>query len=141
MVFLVACWFYALHRYRRERSTWFLVPSGLSLGFLGGSKTSGLFFCAILFLLTLFVLRRHVIAFKWFVASFAVSIILFGSVETYVLSDLRYGNPLGPPAFVRMHSNRDGLRGAVANFARYYIGSFSCGIYMGFLQRSLLRQP
>src|SRR5208283_2171784 len=134
--FLVACWFYALHRYQRERSAWFLVPSGLSLGFLGGSKTSGLFFCAILFFLTFFVLRRHINAFKWFVASFAVSIILFGSVETYVLSDLRYGNPFGPPAFVRMHSNRDGLRGAVANFARYYIDSFSCGIYTGFLQRS-----
>lgn len=136
MVFLVASWFYALHRYRDERSTWFLVPSGLSLGFLAGAKTSGLFFCAVFFFLTLFVLRRHLSACKWFVASFAVSIILFGSVETYVLSDLRYGNPFGPPTFVQMHSNRDGLRGAVANFARCYIGSFSCGIYMGFLQRS-----
>jgi len=136
MVFLVACWFYALHRYQRERSVWLLVASGLSLGFLGGSKTSGLFFCAILLFLTLFVLRRHINAFKWFVASFAVSIILFGSVETYALSDIRYGDPFGPPAFVRMHSNRDGIRGAIANFARYYIGSFSCGIYTGFLQQS-----
>jgi hypothetical protein len=136
MVFLVACWFYALHRYQRERSAWFLAASGLSLGFLGGSKTSGLFFCAILFCLTLFGLRRHINAFKWFVTSFAVSIILFGSVETYVLSDLRYGNPFGPPAFVRMHSNRDGFRGAVANFARYYIGSVSCGIYRDFLSQS-----
>jgi len=136
MVFLVACWFYALYRYQRERSAWFLAASGLSLGFLGGSKTSGLFFCAILFCLTLFGLRRHINAFKWFVTSFAVSIILFGSVETYVLSDLRYGNPFGPPAFVRMHSNRDGFRGAVANFARYYIGSVSCGIYRDFLSQS-----
>jgi hypothetical protein len=32
-----------------------------------------------------FVLRRHIYAFKWFVASFAISIILFGSVETYAL--------------------------------------------------------
>jgi len=137
MVFLVACWFYAVHRYQRERTAWLLVASGLSLGFLGGSKTTGLFFCAILFLLTFFVLRRHIHAFKWFVPSFAISIILFGSVETYVLSNLRYGNPLGPPAFVRMHSNRDGLRGAVANFARYYLGSFSCGIYRDFLSRAL----
>ena len=136
MVFLVACWFYALHRYQREPSAWFLILSGLSLGFLGGSKTSGLLFCAILFFLTLFVLRRHINASKWFVASFAVSIILFGSIETYLLSDLRYENPFGPPGFVRMHSNRDGLRGAVANLARYYIGSFSCGVYTGFLQRS-----
>jgi hypothetical protein len=136
MVFLAACWFYALHRYQRERSAWFLVASGLSLGFLGGSKTSGLFFCAILFLLTLFVLRRRINAFKWFFASFVASIILFGSVETYALSDLRYGNPIGPLAFVRMHSNRDGLKGAAANFIRYYFGSFSCGIYTGFLQHS-----
>jgi dolichyl-phosphate-mannose-protein mannosyltransferase len=97
MVFLVACWFYALLRYQSERSAWLLAASGLSLGFLGGSKTSGLIFCAILFCLTLFVLRRHVNAFKWFVASFAVSTILFGSVETYLLSDLRYGKPLIRP--------------------------------------------
>jgi hypothetical protein len=38
------------------------------------------------------------------------------SVETYILSNLRYGNLLGPPAFVRTHSNRDGVRGAAANF-------------------------
>jgi hypothetical protein len=82
---------------KSERSAWLLMASGLSLGFLGGSKTSGLIFCAILFCLTLFVLRRHVNAFKWFVASFAVSTILFGSVETYLLSDLRYGKPLIRP--------------------------------------------
>jgi 4-amino-4-deoxy-L-arabinose transferase-like glycosyltransferase len=86
MVFLVVCWFYALHRYQRERSIWLLAASGLSLGFLGGSKTSGLFFCPILLFLTLFVLRRHINAIKWFVASFVVSIILFGSIETYALN-------------------------------------------------------
>src|SRR5438445_789651 len=72
MVFIAACWFYTLHRYQRERSVWLLVASGLSLGFLARSKTSGLFFCPRLFFLSIFVLRRHITASKRFVARFAV---------------------------------------------------------------------
>ena len=136
MVFLVACWFYALWRYQRERASWLLAASGLSLGFLCGSKTSGLFLSPFLFGITIFVLKRQRASWKHFAVIFAVSILLFGSIETYILSDLRYGNPFGPAAFVQMHANRDGARGALANFVRYYIGSFSCGIYTGFLQKT-----
>jgi hypothetical protein len=136
IVFLVGCWFYALWRYQREQVAWLAAASGLSLGFLCGAKTSGLFLCPFLFLISVFWLRRQRLPSKWFFVSFAASIILFGSVETYLLSRMRYGHALGPPRFVRDHSNRDALRGGAANFIRYYVGSVSCGVYTGFLQKT-----
>ena len=39
-----------------------------------------------------------------------------------------YHRPLGPVDFVHDQRNRDGLRGLLANFIRYYLGDFSFGI-------------
>jgi hypothetical protein len=136
MVFLAACWFYALCRYQREQRVWLLAASGLSLGFMSGSKTSGLFFGAVLFCVSIFALRRRLKACAWFAVASIASAILFGSVETYALSEAKYGSPFGPAAFVRDHSNRDGFKGAAANFVRYYFGTISCGVYTGSLQHS-----
>ena len=129
VVFLVGCWFYSLFRYRRERASWLLAACGLSLSFLAGAKTSGIFFAILLFPFTLLIIRRYKAQLTPFLASLIVSVVLFGSVETYLLSYFRYGHPLGPRAFVKMHSNRDGAAGAMANFIRYYIGNISLGAY------------
>ena len=59
------------------------------------------------------VIRRYKAKLGPFLASLIVSVLLFGSVETYFLSYFRYGYPLGPRAFVKMHSNRDGIAGAL----------------------------
>jgi hypothetical protein len=54
--------------------------------------------------------------------------VLFGSLETYVLSWQIYHRPLGPIDFVHDQKNRDGLRGLSANFIRYYLSNFSFGV-------------
>jgi hypothetical protein len=137
VVFLVGCWFYSLFRYRLERAPWLLVACGLSLGFLAGAKTSGIFFAILLFPVTLVIIRRYKAKLTPFLASLIASILLFGSVETSLLSYFRYGHPLGPRAFVKMYSNRDGTAGAMANFIRYYIGNISLGVYSDYGRSTL----
>jgi 4-amino-4-deoxy-L-arabinose transferase-like glycosyltransferase len=137
VVFLVGCWFYSLFRYRLERAAWLLAACGLSLGFLAGAKTSGIFFAILLLPVTLVIIRRYKAKLYPFLASLIVSVLLFGSVETYVLSYFRYGHPLGPRALVKMLSNRDGTGGAMANFVRYYIGNISLGVYSDYGRSTL----
>jgi hypothetical protein len=122
------CWLYSLVRFRRNQNIFFLFAAALSLAFTMGCKTSALPICAILALATGWFLRkqvRHVLRFALFLS---LLLLLFGSIETYVLSWRVYSNWLGPSNFLRYHTNQDGLRGAGANFIRYYMESFSLGI-------------
>ncbi len=136
IVFLMACWLYAIYRYKTERKNWLMAACALSLGFMFGAKTTGVFFSLPLSLVTVFIVRRWKPDWRIFFASLAASVFLFGSFETYFLSYFRYGSPLGPSAFIKAHANPDGLRGALANLMRYYIGNISPGIYTGKIQQT-----
>jgi hypothetical protein len=63
-----------------------------------------------------------------FAGFFLPCIVLFGSIETYVLSWLIYHRPLGHRDFVHLQRNNDGLRGLSANFIRYFLQNVSFGI-------------
>ena len=52
-------------------------------------------------------------------------LVLFGSTETYFLNWQLYHHPLGPESFISQHTNHHGIRGACANFIRYYFGNIS----------------
>jgi hypothetical protein len=128
VVFSVACWVLALVRYRKNRLNIYILLAALALAFGTGSKTSGVGTCLICAATTLWLLRREWKALILFIVSFPFLLILFGSVETYVLNYHLYHNPLGPSNIVRDQSNHDGFRGAVANLIRYFFGNLSIGI-------------
>ena len=128
VVFSVACWVLALVRYKKNRLNIYILLAALALAFGTGSKTSGVGACLICAAITVWLLRRELKTLIFFITSFAFLLILFGSVETYVLSYHSYQNPLGPSNFVRDQSNHDGFRGAIANLIRYFFGNLSIGI-------------
>jgi hypothetical protein len=128
IAFGAGCWLYSLIRFRREENRFFLFTAALSLAFTIGSKTSALLICTILTFATGWFLRRQLRNALWFALFYAILLLLFGSIETYTLSWRAYGSPLGPAPFVSAHTNRDGIRGAAANFIRYYLSSISTGI-------------
>jgi hypothetical protein len=128
IAFGVGCWLYSLERFRERQNGFFLFTAALSLAFTIGCKISAVPTCAILVIVTGWFLRsriRNVVRFAMF---FLILLPLFASVETYVLSWRVYGNPTGPAGFIKPHTNRDGIRGATANFVRYYISTISSGI-------------
>jgi hypothetical protein len=135
IVFALGCWLYAHVRYHESKKRIYLFFAGLSLAFGAGSKTSAIPLCAICTLVTLYLLRRERLSFLFFLGTYLPLLILFGSVETYVLSYSCFHNPLGPPDFVRDHTNREGLRGTAANLIRYVFGNLSLGID-GYNQKS-----
>jgi 4-amino-4-deoxy-L-arabinose transferase-like glycosyltransferase len=122
------CWLYSLVRFRRNQNNFFLFTAALSLVFTVGCKTSALPICAILTLATGWLLRKQVRNVLRFALFLSLLLLLFGSIETYVLSWRVYRNSLGPREFIRYHTNQDGIRGAGANFIRYYMASVSLGI-------------
>ena len=128
ILFTVACWFYALYRYHFEQRKWLLAVAALSLALMAGSKTSGVPLCGLLLLATLWHLRTRWRIGLQFLLFFGIFLPLFGSVETYILSWQIYHNPCGPTEVIKDHSNRSGIRGALANFVRYYIGNLSLGV-------------
>jgi dolichyl-phosphate-mannose-protein mannosyltransferase len=128
IAFGVGCWLYSLVRFRRSQNTFFLFTAALSLAFTMGCKTSAIPICAILILGTGWVLRKQLRSALWFALFFGPLLLLFGSIETYLLSWRVYHDPLGPPPFVNAHTNQDGIRGATANFIRYYMANISAGI-------------
>jgi hypothetical protein len=128
IAFGAGCWLYSLVRFRRNQSTFFLFTAALSLAFTMGCKTSALPICAILTLTTGWLLRRQVRNALRFALFLGPLLLLFGSIETYVLSWRIYRDPLGPTQFVHAHTNQDGIRGATANFIRYYMAAVSSGV-------------
>jgi hypothetical protein len=126
--FGVGCWLYSLVRFQRSQSKFFIFTAALSLAFTAGSKTYAVPICAILTVVTVWIWRKEVRALLLFAGFYLPCVVLFGSIETYVLSWQIYHRPLGPADFVHDQKNRDGLRGLAANFIRYYLGNFSFGI-------------
>jgi hypothetical protein len=128
IAFGVGCWLYSLVRFRRTQHAFFLFTAALSLAFTMGCKTSALPICGILILVTGWIFRQQLKNALRFAIFFVPLLMLFGSIETYVLSWRTYGDPVGPSQFVHAHTNQDGIPGATANFIRYYLGTTSLGI-------------
>ena len=128
VAFGTGCWVYSLIRFRRNEHRFFLFSAALSLAFTMGCKTSALPIGAVLVFVTAWLLRKQSRDLLWFLLFFGPLLIVYGSVETYALSWRVFQNPVGPPPFVNAHANQDGIRGAAANFIRYYIANISTGI-------------
>jgi hypothetical protein len=128
IVFGVGCWIFSLVRFRRNRNTFFLFTAALSLAFIAGSKNIALGTCAIAAVVTGWLLRRDFRHLLWFGFFLGPLLLVFGSFETYVLSWRLYRDLVGPKQFVTDQLNTDGLRGASANFLRYYAANISTGV-------------
>jgi hypothetical protein len=143
IVFGIGCWVYSLVRFQRNRNQFFLFAAALSLAFIAGSKNLALGVCAIAAVATGWLLRKQFRSLFSFALFLGPLLLLFGSIETYVLSWRLYHDPVGPKQFVTDQLNGDGPRGAVANFFRYYMANISIGIdgvdcrsgFPGFLQK------
>jgi len=143
VVFGVGCWVYSLVRFQRSRNKFFLFAAALSLAFIAGSKNLALGICAIAAVATGWLLRRQFRSLLSFALFLGPLLLLFGSIETYILSWRLYHDPVGPKQFVTDQLNGDGPRGAIANFFRYYMANISIGIdgidchsgFPGFLQK------
>jgi hypothetical protein len=128
VVFGVGCWLYSLVRFQSSQSKFFIFTAALSLAFAAGSKTYAIPICGILTIVTAWIWRKEIRTLLVFAGFYVPCIVLFGSLETYVLSWQIYHRPLGPIDFVHDQKNRDGLRGLSANFIRYYLSNFSFGV-------------
>jgi hypothetical protein len=128
IVFGVGCWLYSLVRFQANQSKFFIFTAALSLAFTAGSKTYAVPICGILTVVTAWIWRKEVRTLLMFAGFYVSCIVLFASIETYVLSWQIYQSPLGPVDFVRDQRNHDGLRGLFANFIRYYLGNVSFGV-------------
>jgi hypothetical protein len=128
IAFGVGCWLYSLVRFQSSHRRFFIFTTALSLAFTAGSKTYAVPICGILTAATAWIWRKEVRTLLLFAGFFVPCVVLFGSIETYVLSSQIYHHPLGPSIGVADSMNRDGLAGASANFIRYYLGNFSLGV-------------
>jgi hypothetical protein len=128
VVFGVGCWLYSLVRFQCSQSKFFIFTAALSLAFTAGSKTYAVPICGILTVITAWIWRKEVRSLLVFAGFYLPCVVIFGSLETYVLSWQVYHRLLGPVEFVHDQRNRDGLRGLSANFIRYYLGNISFGI-------------
>ena len=128
IAFGVGCWLYSMVRFQRSQSKFFIFAAALSLAFTAGSKTYAVPICGILTLVTAWIWRKEVRTLLVFAGFYLPCVVLFGSIETYVLSWLIYHSPFGDGDFVHLQRNNDGLRGLSANFIRYYLQNVSFGI-------------
>lgn len=127
LVFAGAVWLYARKRWRTEQRDAHLIWVALALGFMAGAKSMGVLYAALLAVFTLWEIRSR-LGLAWrFAAGTLASLLVLGSVETYVETARIYGHPLGPPQLVQRLSNQDGLRGTAANLIRHVSG----GLYVG----------
>ena len=128
VVFGMGCWIYSLVRFQRNRNKFFLFAAALSLAFSAGSKNLALGISLIAAIATGWILRREFRSLLWFALFLVPLLVLFGSIETYLLSWKMYHGAVGPKQFVTDQLNGSGLRGASANFCRYYVANISTGI-------------
>ena len=141
VVFGAGCWLYSLVRFRISQSRFFILTAALSLAFMAGSKTYAIPICAILTIVTAWVWRKEIRTLLLFAGFYLPCVLLFGSLETYVLSWQIYHRPLGPIDFVHDQRNRDGFRGLAANLVRYFLGNVSLGIDGNGNQSGLAKFP
>lgn len=127
VVFFVAVWLFARWRWRTEARPRHLFWMVLAIGCLAGAKITGLMYAAVCSVWTLSELYRDRRSMAAVIGGIAVSVGLFGSIETYVECQRNFGHALGPEQLVRQMSNRDGLRGGLANLSRYTAGSLYVG--------------
>jgi 4-amino-4-deoxy-L-arabinose transferase-like glycosyltransferase len=127
LVFCCAVWLYARWRWLRDSKTSHLLWMALAIGFMAGTKTTGIVYGGILSVWMLFELRRNRSLQMAAVGSITAALLLFGSIETYIESARLFGHPLGPPQIVQDNRNCDGLRGGAANLSRYIIGNLYFG--------------
>jgi hypothetical protein len=118
VVFGVFCWFHSLRRHLGEGRRSDLALSALALAFAAGAKTSGVPIAAALGGLSVFALRHERRQAAAWVGCVVLCAALFGSIETYVASEMTYGNYLGPNG-LQMLRNNDGWAGAAANLIRH----------------------
>jgi hypothetical protein len=128
VVFGTGCWIYSLVRFQRSRNKFFLFAAALSLALIAGSKNVALGISAIAAVATGWLLRKELWSLLLFALFLGSLLLLFGSIETYILSWKLYHDPVGPKQFVTEQLNGEGLRGALANFLRYYMANISIGI-------------
>ena len=126
--FGVACWAYAFWWWKREATRPFLWWMALALAFAAGAKSSGIPLALLLGGFTAWQLRGSRRALLEFAGALLIAGILCGSVEIYANNQRVYGHWLGPTEFVNDHQNRDGLRGAAANFTRYVVANQNIGV-------------
>jgi hypothetical protein len=141
VVFGAACWFYFLWLHVKSPNKWLVWGMALSVAFTAGAKSAGLPLAILATLTTFYVLRRHRRDVFQFSGGLLLSIVLWGSVETYINNVSTYGNPLGSQYILR-NKNNDGLRGATANAIRYGFGAVNFGTDergAGFLDRKCLQ--
>ena len=139
MVFGVACWFYCLWLHRQAPQKWLPLGMACSLAFSAGARTTGVFFLILAAPATIWILKRNRRDALQFSVGLIVALVLWGSVETYINTALVYGHPFGPKAQVERDTNRDGVRGALANGIRYAFGAVNFGVDQrgsGFLRRA-----
>jgi hypothetical protein len=123
VIFGVACWYYAYWRWRREPARGWIWWMAVALGFAAGAKSSGVPLALLLGGFSAWRLARSQPVALEFIGALLVAGLVCGSAETYLNNRRVHGHWLGPPALVDDHRNRDGLRGAAANFVRYAIGN------------------
>jgi len=141
VVFGLACWFYCLWLHRQAPKKWLPLGMACSLAFSAGAKTTGVFFLILSAPATIWILKRNRRDALQFSVGLIVALVLWGSVETYINTALVYGHPFGPKAQVERNTNRDGLRGTMANAIRYAFGAVNFGVDQkgsGFLRRACL---
>jgi len=139
VVFGLACWFYCLWLHRQTPKKWLPLGMACSLAFSAEAKTTGVFFLILAAPATIWLHRRNRRDALQFSVGLIAALILWGSVETYVNTALVYGHPFGPKAQVERDTNRDGVRGALANGIRYAFGAVNFGVDQrgsGFLRRA-----
>lgn len=127
VLFGLAVWFHAMRQWKLMPVTRHLVFAALAIGFMAGAKSSGLPPSVLCSLASLWMLRSHWKPIRIFLLSLVVSLVTFGSVETYIIAYRTYGHLFGPADFVRDHRNNDGLKGAAANTIRYTAANLSTG--------------
>lgn len=127
IVFAAAVWIYARWKYRSEGKGYHLGWMVLAIGFMAGAKTTGVVYGVILSLWMVYELRTNTIFLMRVCWGLSLSVILFGSIETYIESYRVFGHALGPPEIVDPLKNQDGFKGGLANIFRYLMG----GVYTG----------
>lgn len=128
ILFGLAIWTHAMTRWKSDaQRQHHLVFAALSIGFMIGAKTSGFIPAAFCTITMLWILRRKLKTLAWVLATLLGSVLLLGSIETYIASAHRYDRPMGPEQFIREHSNNDGVRGATANALRYTMANICIG--------------
>ena len=119
LAFCLLCWIEALRRYAARPADGPLLFAALALGFLAGSKLTGVLYGGPAAVVSVWVARRRPRDAVWFGVALALMLALNGSGEIYLNNYLQFGHWSGDPEWYRHAANNDGWRGFLANEMRY----------------------